>query len=215
MAEVDKSSGSGRTAIREVRRQQLIEATMESIARRGFAETTLQSVTKGANLSHGVVNFHFKTKEALYAATLGALAQEHYDHWSRALKRAGSDPAKKLAAVVGVDFKQSICSPKKLAVWFAFWGQAKHRPAYLEIHNTYDNDRSAVLEELCQQIIADGGYKDLNAAACARKIVALIDGLWLKLLLYPGGTHRQEARNDCLSFLAGIFPQHFSEPPPS
>jgi hypothetical protein len=43
----------------------------------------------------------------------------------------------------------------------------------------------------------------------ARSIEALVDGLWLNLLLYPNGTDRAEARGDCFSYLAEVFPDHF------
>ena len=48
---------------REARRSQLIEATIETLAARGYARTTLTEVAKQAGLSHGLVNFHFETKE--------------------------------------------------------------------------------------------------------------------------------------------------------
>ncbi|HTO33990.1 MAG TPA: TetR family transcriptional regulator, partial [Pararhizobium sp.] len=38
----------GRKASQETRRQQLIEATIDSLAKRGYAETTLADVANGA-----------------------------------------------------------------------------------------------------------------------------------------------------------------------
>ncbi len=211
MAQIEAFSGvsPGRTASREVRRRQLIEATIDSIAERGFSATTLATVTKGANLSHGIVNFHFNNKETLFVETLGFLAQEHYDHWHGAMKQAGPDPSKQLAAIIEVDFERAICSPKKLAVWFAFWGQANYRPVYLEIHDRYDKQRSAEIERLCGLIVDDGGYDGVDPVAAARSIEALIDGLWLNLLLYPKANRRVEARDDCFAYLAESFPKHF------
>jgi TetR/AcrR family transcriptional repressor of bet genes len=208
-AEIDTSANQGRTASREVRRRQLIDATIDSIAERGFSGTTLAAVTKGANLSHGIVNFYFKNKETLFVETLGLLAQEHYDCWQAAINMAGSEPSKRLKAIIEVDFERDICSPKKLAVWFAFWGQAKYRPNYIKIHDGYDKQRSDEIERLCRLIVEDGGYEHPNPASSARSIVALVDGLWLSLLLYPNSTHRKEALNDCLAFLVELFPKHF------
>lgn len=211
-AETSNDANQGRTASREVRRRQLIEATIDSIAERGFSATTLATVTKGAKLSHGIVNFHFNGKETLFVETLGFLAQEHYDHWHRAMEEAGSDPSRQLAAIIEVDFERVISSPKKLAVWFAFWGQANYRPAYLEIHDRHDKQRSAEIERLCSLIVEEGGYDRVDPVAAARSIEALIDGLWLNLLLYPKASRRDEARDDCFEFLARLFPKHFPRP---
>ena len=148
----ERTLSPARTASRLVRRRQLIDATIESIAKYGLSGTTLTTVTKEADLSHGIVNFHFKSKEVLFEETLGFLAQEHYDHWLSAMTKAGPDPVKQLFAIIDVDFKSNICSPKKLAVWFAFWGQAKYRPTYLDIHSKHDEQRAVELNRLCGEI---------------------------------------------------------------
>ena len=211
-AETLNGANRGRTASREVRRRQLIEATIDSIAERGFSETTLATVTKGAKLSHGTVNFHFNNKETLFVETLGFLAREHYDHWHGAMEAAGPDPSKQLASIIEVDFERIISSPKKLAVWFAFWGQAKYRPAYLDIHDRYDKQRAKEIKRLCGLIVEDGGYDNIDLASAARSIEALVDGLWLGLLLYPKKIRREAALGDCFAFLARLFPKHFPRP---
>ena len=198
-----------RTENRQIRRQQLIEATISSIADLGFSNTTLATVTKRAGLSHGTINFHFKSKEILFAETLGYLAQEHYDLWSAALEESGPVPSQQIAAILKVDFEPNICSPEKLAVWFSFWGQAKYRPAYLEVHDRFDQQRAAELKRLCEEMIREGGYDHINAVAAARRIEALIDGLWLNILLYPEDISPAMARDDVFDFLAKLFPKHF------
>ncbi len=201
---------NSRTAAREVRRQELINATIDSIAIRGFSGTTLTTVTKGAGLSHGVVNFHFTSKEALYDATLGYLAQEHYDHWFSSMTDAAPDPVQQLTAILETDFNPAITSTKKLSVWFAFWGQAMYRPSYLDIHSGYDEQRTEQIIRLCEEIIVDGSYEHLDAAITARRIVTNVDGLWLHMLLYPKNINRKQAREDCFLFLSEVFPKHFS-----
>lgn len=198
-----------RTEPREVRRKQLIMAAIESISKRGFSDTTLRHVTEKAKLSHGVVNYHFDSKEALYDATLGFLAQEHYDVWTQYYAQAEPTPAHRLAAIVSADFDKKICTHKRLAVWFAFWGQAKYRPNYLKIHNRYDNERYERIMDCCRALIADGCYDELDAAQTTRTIEALSDGSWLCLMLYPAETKREVSRDDCLRTLARLFPKHF------
>src|SRR5919109_4630275 len=71
----------GRKASKEARRQQLIEATIDSLAKRGYSETTMADVADGAGLSRGIVNFHFESKEKLLVATLQYMADEYARHW--------------------------------------------------------------------------------------------------------------------------------------
>lgn len=206
----EKTSGKKRTAPKEVRRKQLIMAAMDSISKRGFSDTTLKHVTEKAKLSHGVVNYHFDSKEALYDATLGFLAKEHYDLWSKLLCEAGNDPVKQLTAIIEADFDKKVCTAKKLAVWFAFWGQAKYRPNYLKIHSKYDEERHQELKRICSDIISDGNYTKLNSESTARTVEALTDGYWLDLMLYPSEAKRVTCRLDCLNALSFIFPNHIN-----
>jgi len=205
-----KRPEKNRTASRDVRRKQLIKAAIDSISKRGFSGTTLKHVTEGAKLSHGVVNFHFDSKETLYDETLGYLVREHYDLWQDAMRRAGTRPEDQLTAIINSDFDDKVCSTKNLAVWFAFWGQAKYRPNYLKIHNNYDEERFVEIENLCAKIIEDGKYQHLNAGSVARTIEALVDGCWLSMMLYPSSAKRQQYKADCFLTLAEFFPNHFS-----
>src|SRR3954462_6061063 len=79
----------GRKASKETRQQQLIEATIDSLAKRGYSETTMADVADGAGLSRGFVNFHFESKEKLLVATLQYMADEYSQHWRAALQKAG------------------------------------------------------------------------------------------------------------------------------
>ena len=63
----------------EVRREQLVQATIRSIARRGLSGTTLAEVTREAGLSMGIANLHFESKDRLLAATLSSVADEYND----------------------------------------------------------------------------------------------------------------------------------------
>src|SRR5215216_1094708 len=86
------SDKRGRKASKETRQLQLIEATIDSLAKRGYSETTMADVADGAGLSRGIVNFHFESKEKLLVATLQYMADEYSSHWSSALEKAGDDP---------------------------------------------------------------------------------------------------------------------------
>jgi AcrR family transcriptional regulator len=119
MATAEKAK-SKRTASREQRRQQLIDATMKCIGRKGLTGMTLSDVAKEAGLSQGIVNLHFESKENLLTETLLSLADEYRVQFDRALDRAGPDPADKLQAIMDHDLRPSILDRRKLAVWFAF-----------------------------------------------------------------------------------------------
>ena len=204
-----KANGGANTAIRERRRQQLIDSTMDSIAKRGFADTTLGDVAKGASLSHGIVNFHFKSKDQLLVETLRAVTEEYRAVWTRSVERAGSGVADKLAALYLADLDPAVCTRKKIAVWYAFYGEAKSRPTYRAICGASDQERIDAGVELVGRMIEEGGYRHLDAEQTARGLDAMTDGIWLSVLLTSGKFDRDGARATVRGFLACLFPKHF------
>jgi len=204
-----KAPPKGRTATKEFRRQQLIESTIDSIAKRGFAETTLANVAEGVGLSHGIVNFHFKSKEQLLIATLEFLAEEFRSVWARAVARAGPRPADKLGALIEANFHPTVCNRKKIAVWYAFWGEAKSRPTYLKLCDDTDEEYHEAVRGYCAEVIAEGGYEGLSAEAVASGLGAMTDGFWLDALLKPRAFQREEALETTQGFLVLLFPHHF------
>ena len=60
----------------ELRRGQLIEATIASIHEDGFAATTLQRIGRRAGLSPGLVAHYFSDKTGLIEATMLRIANE-------------------------------------------------------------------------------------------------------------------------------------------
>jgi len=202
---------SRRTVSRERRRQQLIDATMKCIARKGMSGTTLGDVASEAGLSQGIVNLHFKSKDNLLNETLRSLADDYKSQFDRALGRAGPTAAEKLLAVMELDFKPSICDRKKLALWFAFWGEAKSRPTYRQICDESDQYYDDVVEQLCATIIEDGAYQTVSAAAAANALTSMTNGLWQWALISPHSFDRHKAMAAVLSYLQNVFPKHFSQ----
>ncbi len=190
-------------------RQKLITATINSIAKRGFAETTLARVSEGAGLSRGIVNFHFRTKDALFLEALRFLSREYQDTWARAFNEAGPSAAEKLEAVLMVDFEPPTTNRNRVAAWFAFYGEAKSRPTYINACSEMDQVNFDSLSELCRTIIEEGGYPDLDPRRVAEGFSAMAEGLWLDLLISPHNSSPELSKQTLSTYLKALFPKHF------
>lgn len=210
MMVVSQTAKSRRTATREKRRQQLIDATIKCIARKGMGSTTLGDVAGEAGLSQGIVNLHFDSKDNLLTETLRYLADEYKTQFDSALTRAGPGPADKLLALMQLDVRPSICNHRNVAVWFAFWGEVKSRPTYRRICDDSDRYYDDVVERLCNEIIAEGGYETISAASVTIALTSMTNGFWLSCLISPQAWDPQVAIVAINDYLRGIFPQHFA-----
>ena len=200
-----------RKAPRAVRRRQILEATIDSISRVGFAETTLASVARIAGVSQASLIFHFKTKDALLVETLRHLSEEYQAIWQAALAAAPADALARICALVAADFDPALCSRKKVAVWQAFWGEAKSRPVYMRICGERDEARDAVMTEACRALLSALGRSEDEAGTVAAVIDGLCDGLWQSLLLEPGDFSRRDGLRLMFFQLATLFPERAAE----
>ena len=194
------------------RREQLILATIRCVANHGLADTTIATVAQEAGLSQGIINLHFRSKEGLLTETLRYLADEYRSACREAAAAAATSPTAGLLAMVDLDFRRSICTRDKLAVWFAFWGERKFRPTYRRICAERDKSYDDMVRVMCARLCEQGDYPDVEPALVADGLSALTDGLWLDLLVRPESMSRELARRIALSYLADAFPHHFRQP---
>lgn len=201
-----------RTAPKEVRQQQLIDATIEVLAEKSISGTTMADVTGRAGLSMGIVSLHFQSKDNLLTSSLRHLAMELRDAWLNIHRDVSLSAKDRLLGVATASFDPEIASPQKIAVWFAFFGEARYRQVYREMAEEFDDERSGALEDLCCKIIDEGEYKDVSAKDLAITMECLCDGMWLNMILYPEWLTPAIAQAQMTTLLARHFPKHFSLP---
>jgi len=198
-----------RTASKRERQEQLIQATIRSVASNGLSDTTMATVAKEAGLSQGIINLHFQSKERLLVETLQYIAEEYRASWEKALAGAGDSVAEKVAALAAVDFRPPVCDRNKLAVWFAFWSESKARPTYRKICAMRDLAYRKEMLSLLEALIEEGQYEGLDAATLATGLSSMTEGLWLDLLISPRSLSREQALAVCMNYLSLAFYDHF------
>ena len=199
-------SRAGRRGERE---RQLITAALDCISALGLSETTVHAVAARAGMAAGSINQYFDSKSRLLTSVLEHLATEFEDAWRRALESSGADPAQRLGAFINCYFLPALCQRKKIAVWFAFWGEVKTRPQYQEVCSGYDRVHDESLEGLCAALIArSGDYPDLRAPDAAKLIASMCHGLWLEFLTGGDGLKRPELARLAADGLGALFPRH-------
>jgi TetR/AcrR family transcriptional repressor of bet genes len=184
-----KASPPRRVRPRAERERQLLAAARRCISGLGIHGTTVQQVARAAGMAVGSISLYFRGKDALLTAVLRELAAEFEAHRRAALAAAPDDPLDRLHAFVHCYFAPQLCQRDKVAVWFAFWGEVQARPRYQEVCAAFDRRHDAELLRLCAAVLQRPGRGArqsrrgaMPAAAVARAIAALCQGLWLEFL---------------------------------
>lgn len=207
-APAEEEAKPRRRASKQFRRDQLINATIDSIAAKGYSATTLADVADGAGLSRGIVNFHFESKEKLFIETLTYMSDEYGAHWREALDAAGPSTAAQLRALVVADLDPDICNPRMISAWFAFWAEAVTRPAYQQLCWSHDDDYLDAITGLCAKMKDEAGYA-FDPVKTGTAVYALQEGLWMRLMFASAEFSQSRALGTALEAIGNLFPRHF------
>lgn len=207
---VSKAADKNRRALpKAVRKEQLIQATIKCIAKHGLSGVTMARVTREAGLSMGIANLHFESKDKLLLETLQHVTSEYAAGQTAILNNDDlPSTAARIEAILEFDFSPSVIEKNKLAVWFAFLGEAKSRPTYQRACSRQDSASEACITALFQSALDEARNKHADAGLIAAGYIALVDGLWLNALVDPRRLPWKKAYRAARHYLASAFPEH-------
>lgn len=196
-----------RKAVRDIRREQLVEAAIRAISQRGIGETTIADVVKEAGMANGAVNQYFASKDMLLLEALRAVTGEFREIWHQARDKAGDDPAAVLEAIAMAQFHPKVCRHERISVWVAYWSETRFRPKYMEACTESDAEYGDALMSTCRSLAESGRYKSLDAEKVGQFVLAAGDGLWVNIML--GLITRERAVDLMRAHLKSVFPRHY------
>lgn len=167
-----------KVGIKQIRRRQLIAATIETIHACGYDDTTIARIASRAGLSSGIISHYFGSKAELLAATMRSLLAD--------LRRLATDrlaaattPAERIGAVVEANFDDTQCTPQVVTAWLAFWAQVPHVPELARLQRIYHRRlRSNLRRELRRLSLGERRSNEL-----VEILGSLIDGIWVRAAL--------------------------------
>jgi TetR/AcrR family transcriptional repressor of bet genes len=183
----------------DTRRRLLIEAAERCLAAHGIQGFTIDRICREAKVSRGLISHYFAGKDALLAAVYrsslyGAIMER------MAAAAGAATPGERLAATIEAAFLPDTFKRANLLVWLALWGAIATNPTLQKVHRILYRDYRARLAEEIAAVAAERRIA-LDAAALARNIIAMIDGLWLEWCLDPQALTPADARHACLSLV--------------
>jgi len=188
----------------EVRRKSIIQAAMRSIAKYGYAGTTIGRICAEAQVSRGLINHHFGTKEELIRQSYKALCDEWAFQTRDMLLETHRDPEEKLRAMIRVSFGPTVFKQDHLGIWVGFWSVIGKSPSLKKLNRQlYIQDRETYQKTFDEIAVKRG--KTIDSRRAAISLGEMMDGLWLEWSLDPKGFTPEEAEAACLDFVVRTF----------
>ena len=206
----NKDISSSEQAELSTNHQKLIDATIETIAKRGLGETTISHVAQAAKVSQGYANFRFKSKENLLLSSLKFISDEYKKSWGKIFEDQNIIPKERVLKIIENDFSSKIASRNKIAVWIAFYSEVKFRPSYLSICQHQDEIYSEQMEKLIQEILDENKEKNISAKEISETYLSMVDGLWRRILFDPKVYSHEFCKKLVNNYFKTVFPNTFS-----
>jgi AcrR family transcriptional regulator len=197
-------------ASRVRQRQRLIDACISALHIHGPSRTTVEKVVALADMSPGIVRFYFDSKDAMMLASLAYLAAEFEERVMVPVAQLRDTPVAALERLVELYLDPEIASPRKVSVWYSFWGEASSRQEYYDICGRKDEDFAALVRDLVARVVAITGDSHLDTEGIALGLMGALEVLWQGIAFQSeADIDRGAARKQSMGFLRSVFPGQF------
>src|SRR6202040_2158709 len=138
------------------------------------------------------------------------LAAEFEEQLLVPVTRLKSRPVAALELLVDLYLDPEIASPRKVSVWYAFWGEASSRQEYYDICGQKDESFAALVRELVERLIVEAQTPHLDPDAVALGFIGVLEMLWQGFAFQSEpDIDRAAAKHRCMAYLRSVFPREF------
>ncbi len=171
----------------------------------------MKKVVAIAKMSPGIVRFYFDSKAAMLVASLKFLAAEFEDRVLVPVAKLEATPVAALELMVDLYLDPDIASPRKVSVWYAFWGEASSRQEYYDICGQKDESFAALVRQLVEALIVATSQRQLDPDGVALGLIGSLEMMWQEFAFKTEqDIDRSLAKSRCLGYLRSVFPGQFS-----
>lgn len=174
----------------EIRKPQLVKATMAVIDRVGLHGASIALISKEAGVSTGIINHYFGGKHGLLEETMREILRQHSSTIMAKLVKLPKDAhQQRIIAIVDGNFVGFQAENQVAKTWLAFWSYSMHEDKLKRLQQVNEKRLISHLK-----IELKGLLNAHQADIVAHGIAALIDGIWLRGTLNPQGIDADKAR---------------------
>lgn len=163
-----------RTSIEKIRRRDLIEAAYQTFLEHGFNGMTMVRIGERAGMSHGIVNYYFKSKDELVSAVVRKANFLIMQDTAKRLRDARS-ARERVSAVIAGNFPADLFTREIARAWVSYYAALGRRQDLDRMQRAVDARLASNLMHALRQMV-----DRRQARMIANYVAVLIDGYWLR-----------------------------------
>ncbi|CAH0529870.1 TetR/AcrR family transcriptional regulator [Vibrio hippocampi] len=192
----------------QLRKAELIDATLQVIAREGVSAATVRSISEQANVTQGLIRYHFTNKDELITAAYEKHMTDLIDLAAHSTSdRRCSNAKARLAMFVRASVIPPVVDTQVLAIWAGFFQLLFHNEPMRESHKkTYH-----LLRRHIQTLIADVLEEEKRTTSEAELRIlsiacnAILDGIWIEGGIIPEEFGQNELIDTVINAVSAII----------
>jgi AcrR family transcriptional regulator len=196
-----------------IRKTQILDAALNTIATNGHANVTMDDICKAAGLSKGGLAHYFKSKETLFRAAFTAFFDRIFQR-SQETMTAIDDPMDQL---LSFDWLYNLEDPDLnigYPIVLDVMSIAAHDETYRTIFHDWINNWITLLEGALRKGMAKGLFMKLDPEATARTISAIYQGIATRWYLDPESHSTEWAITSFKQTIKGLMQPYLTQPQP-
>ncbi len=197
--------------INKFRRETLIDATIQIVAKHGIENATFAKICEAAGVSRGLPGHYFRDKDDLVCQAYQHLLDLHVAHTTAATNSAGK-ASERLKAYVQACLPSDGSNRHYRTAYLAFWTLSMTNKKMVKI----TNDAYSVLYETVASLFRDAAQEcgiNLDPHEETVALIGMIDGLWLDISIGASGITPKSAVGTISKYIDRVLPQHAARAP--
>ena len=165
----------------QVRRVEILEATVEQIQSGGMAALRISDVATALGISAALVVYHFDSKENLLAAALRHAAERDLLKLHRIVKPSSPASHRLMEAL---RWYVPTGQARGWIIWIDGWAEALWNKEIAAVLTDLQAQWTQIIAALVDEGTASGEFDAVDGHAAATRITALLDGLAVRILVH-------------------------------
>lgn len=163
----------------ELRRQQIVDGLLKTMASHGYTGATIQAIAKASGLGPGLVHYHFHDKREILMGLveqLTAYAAERFQ------LRAASATTTRESLRAYIDARLAYGSdadPDAVAAWVMIGAEAVRDAEVREVYQRAVEEEIALIRKLLRSYLVDSGKRVRKLDAFAAALLAFVEGAFV------------------------------------
>lgn len=165
-----------RLNIHEIRKDEVVRVATKLVARKGWQNTTLADIAREANVSLGVITYHFSNKDEIIRSVMEKYVGENLTQLYQSIQEY-DDPVEKLKNLVRLSLRETMRDREIYYVHFDYWAKISWNDEIREMNAQFYDFAREWTADCVRGGIEAGIFKEVDPREAATLINSLLIGI--------------------------------------